>query len=86
VFVKISAFYALGHKQPPYEDLEPMIRQLRDAYGAERLMWASDGPFQLADGQGYEPSLALIRDRCRFLTTADRDAILRGTATRLFFS
>lgn len=86
VFVKISAFYALGRKQPPYEDLEPMIRQLRDAYGAERLMWASDGPFQLADGQGYEPSLALIRDRCRFLTTADRDAILRGTATRLFFS
>ena len=63
-----------------------MIKALRDAYGAERLMWASDGPFQLAEGQGYEPSLALIRDRCQFLSAADSDAILRGTATRLFFS
>lgn len=47
-------------------------------------MWASDGPFQLAEGQGYEPSLALIRDRCPFLSSRDRDAILRGTASRLF--
>jgi predicted TIM-barrel fold metal-dependent hydrolase len=85
VHVKVSAYYALGRKLPPYDDLEPMIRQLRNAYGAERLMWASDGPFQLADGQGYEPSLALIRDRCRFLTQADRDAILHGTAGRLFY-
>lgn len=86
VHVKVSAFYALGRKQPPYDDLEPMIKTLRDAYGAQRLMWASDGPFQLAEGQGYEPSLALIRDRCQFLTAADRDAILHGTATRVFFS
>ncbi len=85
VHVKVSAYYALGRKQPPYDDLQPMIRQLRDAYGAQRLMWASDGPFQLAEGQGYEPSLALIRNRCRFLTAADRDAILHGTAGRLFY-
>lgn len=85
VHVKVSAFYALGRKAPPYEDLEPMIRTLRDAYGAERLMWASDGPFQLAEGQGYEPSLALIRDHCRFLNSHERDAILRGTASRVFF-
>jgi predicted TIM-barrel fold metal-dependent hydrolase len=86
VHVKISAFYALGRKQPPYADLEPMIEQLRNAYGAERLMWASDGPFQLAKGQGYEPSLALIRDRCGFLTAEEKRQILQGTATRLFFS
>jgi predicted TIM-barrel fold metal-dependent hydrolase len=85
VHVKVSAFYALGTKAPPYDDLEPMIKALRNAYGAERLMWASDGPFQLAEGQGYEPSLALIRDRCPFLSSRDRDAILRGTASRLFF-
>jgi predicted TIM-barrel fold metal-dependent hydrolase len=85
VHVKVSAYYALGNKTPPYDDLEPMIESLRDAYGAERLMWASDGPFQLAEGQGYEPSLALIRDRCRFLKSRERDAILRGTASRVFF-
>lgn len=36
--VKTSAFYALGKKEPPYEDLGPMIKLLLDAYGPERLM------------------------------------------------
>jgi len=85
VHVKTSAFYALGKKTPPYTDLEPMIRSLRDAYGAERLMWASDGPFQLAEGQGYEPSLALIRDHCGFLSSRERECLLRDTADRVFF-
>ncbi len=34
--VKVSAFYALGKKQPPYLDLAPMIRRLLDAFGRER--------------------------------------------------
>ena len=33
-FVKISAYYALGKKQPPYHDLIPMIRRLYDTFGA----------------------------------------------------
>ena len=28
VFVKLSAFYALGKKRPPYHDLSPMIERL----------------------------------------------------------
>ena len=45
-FVKTSAFYALGAKKAPYTDLGPMIRTLKGVYGASRLMWASDCPFQ----------------------------------------
>jgi predicted TIM-barrel fold metal-dependent hydrolase len=86
VHVKVSAFYALGEKRPPYDDLAPLIRRLRDAYGAGRLMWATDCPYQLAAGQGYAASLALVRDRLDFLSAADRAAILGGTATKLFFS
>jgi predicted TIM-barrel fold metal-dependent hydrolase len=62
-----------------------MIRRLRDAYGARRLMWATDSPYQAADGHGYAPSLALVRERLDFLTVDDRRAMLRDTATRLFF-
>jgi predicted TIM-barrel fold metal-dependent hydrolase len=40
--VKISAFYALGAKTAPYMDLAPLIRNLRDTFGASRLMWGSD--------------------------------------------
>ncbi len=85
VHVKTSAFYALGRKRPPYDDIGDMIRRLRDAYGARRLMWATDSPYQAADGHGYAPSLALVRERLDFLTVDDRRAMLRDTATRLFF-
>lgn len=86
VYVKTSAFYALGAKTPPYTDLGPMIRQLRDAFGARRLMWASDCPFQVVEGRTYADSIALIRDRLPFLSAEDREWMLRKTAEQVFFS
>src|SRR5690606_13985158 len=76
LFVKTSAFYALGQKRPPYTDLGPMVRRLRDSFGAERLMWASDCPFQVQDEHTYAASLALIRDRLDFLTEEDKEWML----------
>ena len=86
VHVKTSAFYALGKKKPPYDDLGAMVRTLRDAYGAERLLWATDCPYQAAPDHGYAASLALVRERLDFLTPDDRRNMLRNTATRLFFA
>ncbi|MFM9116579.1 MAG: amidohydrolase family protein [Planctomycetota bacterium] len=83
--VKISAYYALGKKKPPYDDMLPLIRRLCDAYGPERLMWASDCPYQLGEGNGYEPALAVIRDRADFLSAADRQWLLAKTAERFFY-
>ncbi|MDA7597840.1 amidohydrolase family protein [bacterium] len=85
VSVKTSAFYALGKKAAPYEDLGPMIKQLRDAYGANRLMWASDCPYQVVRGHTYENAIALVRDRLDFLTAEDREWMLRKTAESIFF-
>lgn len=84
--VKTSAFYALGEKKAPYTDMAPLVRRLRDAYGAERLMWASDCPYQVQDGHTYADSIALIRDRLDFLTAEDKEWMLRKTAERVFFS
>jgi predicted TIM-barrel fold metal-dependent hydrolase len=86
VHVKTSAFYALGEKKSPYTDLGPLVRRLREAYGPERLMWASDSPFQLQDGHTYADSLALVRDRLDFLSPDDRQWLLKKTAQRVFFS
>src|SRR5438270_2546501 len=44
VMVKVGAFYALGKKQPPYDDLAPVIRRVVKAFGARRCMWESDCP------------------------------------------
>lgn len=86
VCVKTSAFYALGKKQAPYTDLGQMIRECRDYFGAERLMWASDCPFQVEKGHTYRDSIALIRDRLEFLSASDKEWMLRKTAERVFFS
>ncbi len=86
VHVKTSAFYALGRKQPPYHDLLPMMRRLLDSYGPERLMWASDCPFQVQGAHDYESSLALIRDAdSDLLSPSDKEWLLRKTAEKLFF-
>ncbi len=86
VSVKTSAFYALGKKQAPYTDLLPMIRRLLDAFGPERLMWASDGPFQVVNGHHYGPSINLILKHYPDLSAGDRQWLLRKTAARVFFS
>ncbi len=85
-FTKLSAFYFLGAKHQPYVDLLPMIRPLVDAYGPDRLMWATDCPFQVVPPHTYAASLELIRDRLDFVTAVDRDQILEQTAERLFFT
>jgi len=84
--VKVSAFYALGAKQAPYTDLGPMIRRLLDAYGPERLMWATDCPYQVDPGHNYRDSIELIRERLEFLSAGDKEWLLRKTAERVFFS
>lgn len=85
-YVKTSAFYALGAKKPPYTDLAPLIRRLRDTYGAQRLMWASDCPFQVMDGHTYADSIALIRDRLDFLSADDKAWMLTKTAEKVYFA
>jgi predicted TIM-barrel fold metal-dependent hydrolase len=84
VKVKVSAFYALGKKKPPHDDLAPMIRRLFDAYGPERLMWASDCPFQV-DNEKYDDSIALVRDRLDFLSASDKEWLLGKTAEQTLF-
>jgi predicted TIM-barrel fold metal-dependent hydrolase len=85
VHVKTSAFYYLGAKKPPYTDVLPMIRRMVECFGPQRLMWASDNPFQVQPPHTYEASLALVRDRLDFLSAADRQWLLERTAAKLFF-
>lgn len=83
--VKVSAFYALGKKKPPHDELVPMIRKLYDSFGPERLMWASDCPYQIQGENNYKASISLIRDRIDFLSPADKEWLLAKTAEKTFF-
>jgi predicted TIM-barrel fold metal-dependent hydrolase len=85
VSVKLSAYYALGKKEPPYEDLAPLIRRVLDAFTPERCMWASDAPYQVQPPHTYAASIALVRDRLTGLSAGDRAWLLTKTAERVFF-
>jgi predicted TIM-barrel fold metal-dependent hydrolase len=85
VMVKISAFYALGQKTPPYTDLSDLIRKVYEAFGPQRLMWASDSPYQVQPPHSYRESLELVHQGLDFLSEDDRDQILRRTAEDFFF-
>jgi predicted TIM-barrel fold metal-dependent hydrolase len=85
VMVKVGAFYALGKRQAPYDDLAPLIQQVVQAFGARRCMWESDCPFQVQKPHTYQASLDLVRKRLKFLTAQDRDWLLRRTAEEFFF-
>ncbi len=83
--VKISAYYALGQKKPPHDELIPMIRRLIDCFGPQRLMWASDSPYQIQGVNNYKASISLVRDRMDFLSKSDREWLLAKTAEKVFF-
>ncbi len=84
VMVKLSGFNVLGAKKPPHLDLAPVIRRVHEAFGAQRLMWASDSPFQTLK-ETYEDSIGLIRDRLNFLAAEDKEWMLRRTAEEFFW-
>ncbi len=86
VFVKTSAFYALGSKRAPYTDLVPMIMRLVKEFGAQRLMWASDCPYQVQGDHTYKASIDLVRNQLPELSSQQRSAILRDTALDVFFA
>jgi L-fuconolactonase len=83
VHVMLSGQYALSGEDWPYRDLDTLIRRLADAYGAGRMLWASDHPWiDAVPGYGAIaelPALALPD-----ASPAELTAIRGGTALRLF--
>ena len=62
-----------------------MIKRLYETYGPQRLMWASDCPYQIQGVNNYKASISLIRDRLDFVSAEDRQWLLAKTAEKVFF-
>jgi predicted TIM-barrel fold metal-dependent hydrolase len=78
VHVKLSGMYALSQKGYPYEDTWPWAEGVVDAFGAERIMWASDWPLA-GESASHADHLALV-GRLPFLDGPARRRILGETA------
>jgi L-fuconolactonase len=82
VHAMVSGQYAFSRKPYPHRDLEPVVRAVYRAYGADRLLWASDFPWILEE-PGYTAQLALVDELLPDISSSERAAILGGTARKL---
>ena len=66
----------------PYREVWPALQEMAERIGAGRLLWGTDMPFQNRFCT-YRQSRVWIERYCAFLSPADRDSIMGGTAARL---
>jgi predicted TIM-barrel fold metal-dependent hydrolase len=63
------------HWEYPFPEAQPLIRDLRDKYGAGKLIWGSDMP-NVERFCTYRQCLDYVRRHCDFLTPNEMDMIL----------
>jgi L-fuconolactonase len=83
VYVKISGLWDVSRMPYPYPDAQTQLQRLRDAFGAERLMWATNWPVSLQQ-LPYGKAVELYRGQLPFLNNAEREDILYRTVQRLW--
>ena len=67
----------------PHRDIGPVIRQLTDAWGAERMIYGG-GFGAEASGASYKQAFDQARSQLQHLSADDQAKILGGTAAKLF--
>ena len=66
-----------------YPEARPLIRDARNRFGADKLIWGSDMP-NVERFCTYAQSLTYLTRYCDFLTGAEQDKILGGNTARLY--
>lgn len=85
VYLKLSGFHHWCRERYPYRDGMPFVEAAVRAFGADRCMWGSDFPHVLA-GCGYVRNRHLLsRVATTFLSKAELEAVMGGTAEALWF-
>jgi predicted TIM-barrel fold metal-dependent hydrolase len=79
--MKLSSIPQIG--EYPHRDIQPVIRQLTNAWGAERMIYGG-GYNAEATGESYARAFERARSYLAHLSEADQAQILGGTAARLF--
>jgi L-fuconolactonase len=83
VYIMFSGQYAFSRQGPPYTDLDEVIHEIAGAFGASRMLWASDYPWT-REVPGYRALLDLPRATFARASPGELADIQGGTALRLF--
>ena len=71
------------NEEPPFPGAQEAFHTAVKQVGADKLMWGSDFPRTMVDFT-YEQTLDFLLYGCSFLSGDEKDAILGGTAMKLF--
>jgi L-fuconolactonase len=83
VLVKISHTWSISKQTYPWLDAQEYVKRLHQAYGPQRLMWATDWP--IIEGYStYDKALSVVRDEMKFLNQDDRQWMLSKTIERIW--
>lgn len=83
VHVHFSGHYAFSGAPYPYRDLQETTDRIYAAFGAARMLMASDWPW-IREEPGYPETLGVIDHLLGGISAAERDMIRGGTAMSLF--
>ncbi len=83
LYVHLSGQYAFTQTPYPHPDLQEVVDRIHNAFGADRMLMASDWPW-IKQNPGYQEVIALVDHFLPNLSSGERDAIRGGTAMSLF--
>lgn len=83
VYVKISHTWSISREEYPWRDTHELAERVYQAFGGQRLMWATDWPVCLSRAT-YAQTLSVVRDEMDFFSTEDREWVLGKTALKLW--
>lgn len=83
VYVHFSGMYAFSQEPYPYPEMAAMVGPIYEAFGAERILIASDYPW-IYRNPGYPETLALVDEHLPDISAHERSLIRGGNAARLF--
>ncbi len=83
VFVKISHTWQLSKQKYPWLDAQQHVKRLHQAFGPQRLMWATDWPVCLPNAT-YAQTLSSVRNDMKFLNDEDLSWMLSKTIDRVW--
>ena len=84
VYVKISHTWHISRENYPWSDTYDLVNRVYQAFGGQRLMWATDWPVCLNSDASYAQTLSVVRDEMDFFGQEDLEWILFRTALKLW--
>ena len=87
MYLKLSDVAGRSSQDFPYTDVHPFIEKLVGTFGAERMAWGTGYPGHHRVKHNWptlDQELRLVREELPFLTDAQREHILGGTAAEIW--